>query len=83
MTVPGFDAIIPRRPHIPPDTEDRKRLRTVIPRLTRRAAADTGAGKGTITAIATATGGAGQAEAVPQVTDGSGAGADGAGGLAV
>lgn len=37
MTVPGFDAIVPKPTHIPTDTEDRKRLRTVIPRTIRRA----------------------------------------------
>jgi hypothetical protein len=37
MTVPGFDALVAKITHLPTDNEDRKRLRTVIPRTVRRA----------------------------------------------
>lgn len=37
MTVPGFDAHVPKPLHLPVDTEERKRLRAVIPRTMKKA----------------------------------------------
>lgn len=43
MSIPGFDAVPPRRTHVPVDTEERRRLRAVIPRLARRDGGEAGA----------------------------------------
>jgi hypothetical protein len=37
MSVPGFDAHVPKPLHLPVDTEERKRLRAVIPRTMKKA----------------------------------------------